>query len=213
MIVLFDLNGTLTDPSGLGEAWGRPDLGTRILDGAIETARTDTMVGRYRPLDQHLRASLTREAERSGLDPALIDDAAERAGHLSPFPDATRALDLLRDAGVRVAALTNSGAEAGRATLEAAGLVDRFELVLGVETVEAFKPDPRTYAHAVDRLGAAPGDVVLVAAHGWDVDGAAAAGLRTGWISRGESALSPMVADPDFRADDLLGMARLLLSP
>lgn len=212
MLVLFDVNGTLTDPAGLGEPWGRPDLGPGILDGAIETARTDTMVGRYRPLQQHLRGSVEREVERSGLDPALVDEAVERAGSLSPWPDAAPALDLLRDAGVRIAALTNSGADAGRGTLEAAGLVDRFDLVLGVETVGAFKPDPRTYAHALDRLGAAARDVVLVATHGWDVDGAASAGLRTGWISRTETALSPVVPAPDFRAADLLEMARLLVA-
>jgi 2-haloacid dehalogenase len=213
MIVLFDVNGTLTDPAGLGEVWGRPDLGPGILDGALRTAWTDTMVGRYRPLAEHLRGSLVREADRSGLDPALVDAAVERAGRLDPHPDAAGALQRLRAAGVRLAALTNSGADAGRATLDAAGLLGFFDLVLGVDAVEAFKPDPRTYAHAVAELGASPEDVVLVAAHGWDVAGAAAAGLRTGWISRGEVALSPMVPGPDLRARDLGGMADALLNP
>jgi beta-phosphoglucomutase-like phosphatase (HAD superfamily) len=30
-IVLFDLNGTLTDPSVIGRAWGEPGLGLRAL--------------------------------------------------------------------------------------------------------------------------------------------------------------------------------------
>lgn len=211
MHVLFDVNGTLTDPSGLGEAWGRPDLGARILRCAIETAMTDTLVGVHRPLAEHLRGALELEAERSGLDPRHLDDAADRATHLSPFDDAGPALDLLRDAGVEIAALTNSGAAAGRATLRAAGLLDRFDQVFGVEAVDAFKPDPRTYAHALAHLRAEPRDVVLVAAHGWDVAGAARSGLRTGFVSRGERALSPMTGVPDFRAPDLLGMARAIV--
>lgn len=207
MIVLFDVNGTLTDPAGLGEAWGRPDLGPGILDGAIRTAMTDTVVGTHRPFAEHLRGSLAREVERAGLDPAAIDAAAERATRLTSFPDAAPALSLLREAGVGIAALTNSGAAGGRATLEAAGLAGAFDHVLGVDAVEVFKPHPRTYAHALEVLDAAPRDVVLVAAHGWDVAGAAACGLRTGWVSRGEGALSPMVPAPDLRAADLVAIA------
>ena len=211
MHVLFDVNGTITDPAGLGEAWGRPELGARILRCAVESAMTDTIVGVHRPLGEHLRGALTLEAARSGLDAALVDEAAERATRLSPWPDAREALDLLADAGVTVAALTNSGAEAGRATLERAGLLDRFDHVLGVEAVEVFKPHPRTYTHAVSHLGGRPEGIVLVAAHGWDVAGAAHAGLRTGFVTRTEGALSPMVPAPDFETPDLLAMARAVV--
>lgn len=212
MHALFDVNGTLTDPAGLGEAWGRPDLGPRILRCAIETAMTDTMVGIHRPLAEHLEGALRLEVERSGLDPDRVADAADRATRLRPHADAGPALDVLRDAGIGVAALTNSGAAGGRATLDAAGLLDRFDQVLGVDAVDAFKPDPRTYAHAVAALDAVPRDVVLVAAHGWDVAGAAHAGLRTAFVSRGEEGLSPVVPTPDFRAPDLLGVARAIVA-
>jgi 2-haloacid dehalogenase len=211
MHVLFDVNGTITDPSGLGEAWGRPELGAPILRSAIETAMTDTIVGVHRPLAEHLRGALVLEAARSGLDAALVDEAAERATRLRPWPDAREALGLLTAAGLTVAALTNSGAAAGRTTLEHAGLLDAFDLVLGVEAVGVFKPHPRTYAHAVEHLGGRPEDVLLVAAHGWDVAGAAHAGLRTGFVSRTERALSPVVPAPDLTAPDLLGMARAIV--
>lgn len=212
VIALFDVNGTLTDPAGLGTAWGRPDLGHGILAGAIETAMTETLLGGHRPLADHLRGSLTRETERSGLDPALVDEAAERGTRLAPFPDAAPALDRLRAAGIGIAALTNSGADAGRATLEAAGLVDRFDHVLGVDALGVFKPHPATYAHALHRMEAAAVDVVLVAAHGWDVAGASHAGLLTGWVARGEGALSSVVPLPDLRAADLLDMAEQLVA-
>jgi 2-haloacid dehalogenase len=103
-----------------------------------------------------------------------------------------------------------SVAVGGRRTLEAAGLADRFDRFLGVDAVRTFKPHPSTYAHAIEELGVAAHDIVLVAAHGWDVAGAKHAGLQTAWISRGEDVLSAMVPEPDVRADDLLAAARQL---
>jgi 2-haloacid dehalogenase len=210
MVILFDVNGTLTDPAGLGEPWGRPELGLPILRAAIQTAMVDALVGEYRPFAEHVRAAIELEVRRAGLDASLVDRAAERATRLDPFSDARAALDLLRDGGHTLATLTNSGAESGQRTLEAAGLADRFDRFLGVDAVRTFKPHPATYGHAVEELGASPAEMMLVAAHGWDVNGAKRAGLRTAWISRGEQELSAMTPEPDLRAEDLLGVARQL---
>jgi 2-haloacid dehalogenase len=210
MVILFDVNGTLTEPAGLGEPWGHPDLGLPILRGAQQTAMVDALLGTYRPFAEHVRAAIELEVSKAGLDAALVDRAAERATHLDPVPDAAAALDLLRDNGHTLATLTNSGAEGGRRTLEAANLADRFDRFLGVDAVRTFKPHPATYAHAIEELDVAPHEIVLVAAHGWDVTGAKHAGLRTAWISRGEGALSAMAPEPDVRADDLLGAAQRL---
>jgi 2-haloacid dehalogenase len=210
MIVVFDVNGTLTDPSGLGEPWDRPELGVQILRTAVQTGMVDALTEAYRAFSEHVCAAIEVEVARASLDPALVDAAAQRATHLDPFPDAAPALDMLRDAGLRLATLTNSGADSGRATLEAAGLADRFDHFLGVDAVRSFKPHPRTYAHAVEQLDVRPDEIVLVAAHAWDVTGAKHAGLRTGWISRGEQVLTPVAPEPDFRADDLLHMAQRL---
>ena len=104
--------------------------------------------------------------------------------------------------------LTNSGADGGAATLEAAGLAGSFAAILGVDAVQRTKPHPRAYAHALESLGAAASDVMLVAAHGWDVTGAKRAGLRTCWIARGEQLLIDSAEEPDLQASDLLDAAR-----
>ncbi|MSW49700.1 MAG: HAD-IA family hydrolase [Actinobacteria bacterium] len=210
--VLFDLNGTLTDPSALGAPWGRPDLGVRILGDAVRGGMTDALTGGDRPFREHVRAAATVVAAQEGLDPDGVDAAMEAAAGLPAWPDARGALEALRGGGYRLAVLTNSGAEAGRATLEAAGLLDLFESVFGVDAVGTFKPDRRTYEHAVSGLDAAPGDVLLVAAHGWDVAGARAAGLGAAWIARGEVVLPPTTPEPDLTAPDLDGLAARLLA-
>ena len=210
MIVLFDLNGTLTDSRAIGEPWDAPTLGLDVLDSAAQTAMVDALTGHYRPFSEHVRAAIELHARRRGLDAGRIDQAAQRAASLPAFPDAPGALDALRGAGARLAVLTNSGAQSGERALRCAGLAERFERVLGVDAVASYKPDPRTYAYAAEALGASRPEVTLVAAHAWDVTGAGRAGLRTCWISGGADP-SPVAHEPDLCARNLDEAARALI--
>lgn len=211
--ILFDLNGTLLDPAAMAAPLGAPSgFGERILDDAVAQAAAGTMTGIYRPLSEYLRAAIDRRVELEGLDPEGIDGALEAARAMPPFPDAHGALRRLRDAGLRTGVLTNSAGEVAEAALDAAGLGELLDLVVGSDEVEAYKPDPRVYANGAARAGAAPGEVVLVAAHWWDVMGAKRAGMRTGWVGRRERVLLSSVPEPDFSGEDLASVAASIVA-
>lgn len=211
--VLFDLNGTLLDPGAIAEPFGAPaQLGAEVLDDAVWQAMADTLTGVYRPLPDYVRAALERRVDLDALQGDAIEDALARAAAMPPYPEAAAALDALRAAGLRVGVLTNSASEAAERALASAGLGDRIELVAGSDAVGAYKPDPRVYAHGVQRTGVAAGEVVLVAAHWWDVMGAARAGLRGAWVARRERALLATVSEPDYRGVDLLQVAASIVA-
>ena len=56
--------------------------------------------------------------------------------------------------------------------------------ILSVEIVGVFKPDPKVYQLAVDRLGVTAAEIVFMSANAWDAVGATAFGLRVAWINR-----------------------------
>jgi 2-haloacid dehalogenase len=56
--------------------------------------------------------------------------------------------------------------------------------VYSADQVRRLKPAPQPYRHVVDTHQLAPADVVLIAAHDWDVAGATAAGLATAFVAR-----------------------------
>ena len=100
---------------------------------------------------------------------------------LDPWPDVRPGLDALRAHHV-TAALSN-----GHVAL----LVDlarhgdlRFDCLLSAELVRAYKPAPEVYRTAARLLGLGPGDLMMVAAHPWDLQGARGAGLRTAFVDR-----------------------------
>jgi 2-haloacid dehalogenase len=211
-LLLFDLNGTLTDPSALGAPWSAPELGADVLAGAVRNAMVDTILGRYRDFREHVEATLRVNVAHQGLglDESRVAQAMEIAAALPAFPDTAPALETMVAAGHRLAVLTNSGADAGRRTLEAAGLADRFAWILGVDAVHAFKPHPATYAHAIEQLDAPPAEVTFVSAHPWDLAGAANAGMRTALVRRGEGAAT-VFPRPELEAPDLTGIAAALV--
>jgi hypothetical protein len=68
--VLLDVNGTLTDPSAIGVAWGRPDLGEQALQHAISTAMVAALLGDgERAFSDHLSAAVDVVAAAADLDP------------------------------------------------------------------------------------------------------------------------------------------------
>jgi 2-haloacid dehalogenase len=207
--VLFDLNGTLLDPGGVGEPLGLSREGSlAALDDAILGSMAETLSGSYRPLPDFLRAALVlRAGTESG-----IDDAMKRARAMPAYPDCTPALEQLRSAGIAIGVLTNSARETAETALGAAGLLDLFDVVAGSDEVEAFKPDPRVYRLGLERAGAAPHEVCMVASHWWDLMGAARAGMRTAWVERDGRALSQAGPAPDLRAASLDELAPRLRS-
>lgn len=217
-VLLFDVNETLLDLRPLRER-----IESVLLDaeGAIlwfttmlQYSLVMTVGEKYAPFPDIGVATLKMLAKNREV--VLSDADARRAlepmSSLSPYPDVRPALERLRGAGFRLAALTNSSQSGVKAQLEHAGLADCFERQLSVETVGKYKPHLAVYRWAAAEMRAEPGMCMLVAAHGWDVAGAAWAGLRSAFVERGGQQMFPLAAPPDIVAADLEGVADALLA-
>jgi 2-haloacid dehalogenase len=214
--VLFDMNGTLLDPRGIAAALGPEEQHRGLVEESFKEAllqsMADTLSGGYRPLPEYLRAALERRLLLAGEGADRLDAAMQKASAMDPFPEAAEALDRLRAGGLELAVLTNSATDGAEASLERAGLRDRFAVVVGSDVVRVFKPHPDVYRHGLAAVGAEPAEACMVAAHGWDLMGARRVGLATAWVSRSERHVLATLPDPDVRADDLVGAATGILA-
>jgi 2-haloacid dehalogenase len=206
--VLFDMNGTLLDPGGVGEPLGlSPEESLQALDETILHAMAETLSGGDRAFPELLEAALRRRAQLGGADESKVAKALEQAARMPAYPDAGEAIARLTDAGLHVGVLTNTPTPNAEAALTAAGLRDSLELVVGSDETGAFKPHPRVYARGVERAGARPDEVCMVASHGWDLLGAHRAGMRTGWVQRKERVAFATNPSPDAEGEGLLEVA------
>jgi 2-haloacid dehalogenase len=217
-VQVFDVNETLLDLARLDPHFERifGDPGVRVtwFTQMIQSALVATVTGAYHPFGAHAMAALEMTAAQAGV--TLADDdkqaVAAQLRQLPAHPEVAGALGRLGDAGLRLAALTHSTEEVARAQLEHAGLIDKFELVLSADTVGRLKPAPEPYRMAAERLGVAIDQARLIAAHAWDVAGAARAGCATAFVARPGKVLDPLVERPGIVGADLAEVADAILA-
>ncbi len=120
---------------------------------------------------------------------------------------AAEALDRLRAAGLRLGVVSNSDGRVEEA-LVAAGLRDRFEVVLDSALAGVEKPDPAIFRAALDALGVAPAEALYVGdLYEVDVMGARAAGMEAVLLAPGTGASAadcPRFGSLAALADNLL---------
>lgn len=220
--LVFDVFGTLVNwRSGIGRAF----LASKVSGDPQELA--DAWRARFWPMLAAVNAGERPWGNFDELHAVALDDllgergidvpASERARlveawrRLDPWPDVRTALDALRRQHV-VAALSN-----GHVAL----LVDlarygdlRFDCLISAELARAYKPEREAYLVAARLLGLEPAELMLVAAHPRDLEGARRAGLRSAFVKRPleYGARSPAREDPDadLSVGDLHELAELL---
>jgi 2-haloacid dehalogenase len=217
-VQVFDVNETLLDLTAMDPYFERifGDAGLRRawFTQMIQSALVATVTGVYSDFGAHAMAALEMTAETAGVELREEDRqaVARQLRGLPAHPEVPGALTRLREAGFRLAALTNSTEQVARAQLENAGLIDRFELVLSADAVRRLKPAPEPYRMAAERLGVAVSDLRLTAAHAWDLAGAARAGCHTAFVARPGKVLDPLVERPDVIGADLDDVATGILA-
>ena len=217
-VQVFDVNETLLDLAALDPHFERifGDAAVRMawFNQMIQSALVATVTGAYSQFGALGIAALEMTAEQAGveLDDSDREAVAAQLRRLPAHPEVADALQRLRDAGLRLAALTNSTEQVARAQLEQAGLIEAFDLVLSADTVRRLKPAPEPYRMAAARLGVPIERVRLVAAHAWDVAGAMRAGCAAAFVARPGQVLDPLAPRPDVVGTDLREVAERILA-
>jgi 2-haloacid dehalogenase len=214
--VLFNLTGTLVDPTvmaqPLGDSGADEELVLNALDDTVAMAMVDALTGRITPLDELIEAAMRRRLRLAGTDEDRAASALELISTMPAYLEAPGALEALRAHGLRLGVLSQSSAAAADAVLRFAGLRDRFELVLSAQDAGAFKPDLRPYRMALEQTASAGSDVCMVSTHWWDVVAAERAGMRTAWVARRERSLLDTVPPPDYTGRDLAEVADAIVT-
>jgi 2-haloacid dehalogenase len=103
---------------------------------------------------------------------------------LDAYPEVPEMLRRLKTAGIRTAILSNGSPAMLQNAIRSSGIADLLDDVLSVEAVGVYKPDPRVYRLALDRLGMAAESISFQSSNPWDAAAAAANGFHVAWINR-----------------------------
>ncbi|WP_134678918.1 HAD-IA family hydrolase [Paracoccus ravus] len=190
--VVFDLDGTLADTSGDLIAAANACFSGRGLGPLLDPV-ADALIA-FHGGRAMLRAGYARIAADTLLPPGAEDEDYPRllehyagciAQHTRLYPGTARALDLLAEAGHRLAVCTNKPEALAEILLRELGIRDRFAALIGADTLPVRKPDPRPYAAAVAGAGGEIARSFLVGDTETDRKTASAAGVRVALVAFG----------------------------
>ena len=205
--ILFDLDDTLIRAYAQPEeAWRRllstfaealeaPDAAAieRVRVAVMDEARTlwidPATAAKWRlDIPGARRRSTRRGLARLGyVDDALADRIADaftemRRQEYRLYPDAHATVDALRQAGVRLALVTNGASAIQRAKIERFDLAHRFEHIQIEGEFGQGKPELAVYRHDLDRLGCEACDAWMVGDnYEWEVEAPQKLGLCGIW--------------------------------
>lgn len=114
-----------------------------------------------------------------------FSDLREKGENMAfPVPGSADTLNYLRDAGVKLALLTNGTSISQRNKIQKFGLGEWIENILIEEEVGFGKPDERFYLEALSRLGVEPHEAWMIGDNPlWDVIIPQKLGIRAVWIN------------------------------
>ncbi|MEJ7871374.1 MAG: haloacid dehalogenase type II, partial [Rubrobacteraceae bacterium] len=164
-VCVFDVNETLLDLGALDPHFERVfgDASVRqVWFGQFLTSWLTAMVtGMYREFGTIGGTALEMVAERQGVELSDEDKQQILGGiqELPPHPEVEESLGRLREAGLRLATLTNSTQRVADAQIDNSGLREYFDKVLSADAVQRLKPAPEPYRMAAESLGVEVGQV------------------------------------------------------
>lgn len=184
--VIFDLDGTMIDTAGDLAAAMNHILALHDI-GPLSTDKVRHLVGHGA---RAMIASGFEQAAGRTIDDETLREmgvefvdyyAANIAVHSKPFPGFVDLLEQLKTAQIRLAVCTNKRESLARTLLDALGLTEYFDVIVGGDTAGVAKPDPapvKLCLKAMDiPVRKAPGRVIFVGDSDTDVKAAKAVKL------------------------------------
>jgi 2-haloacid dehalogenase len=201
---LFDAYGTLFDFAAAARGC-RDVLGVDVdrltalwRDKQLQYTWLRSLAGRHADFWQVTGDALDFAMETLGMtDAALREKLMNLYLSLDSFPEVRDVLRRLKAKGIKTAILSNGTPEMLRASVEHSKIGDFLDAVLSVEDVGVYKPHPKVYQLAVDRLGIEPRAISFQSSNAWDAYAASAFGMRVVWCNRYGQARERLPGKPD----------------
>ena len=214
---VFDAYGTLFDYASAA-ARCRDVLGDRF-DRLVTLWRDKQLQYTWLRATQNRHVDfwrVTGDALDYALETLGIDDRALRERlmnlylTLDAFPEVPDTLSRIKALGLKTAILSNGAPAMLDAVVGNAKIGVLLDAVLSVEEVGVYKPHPRVYQLAVDRLAVDAKEILFLSSNAWDAYAASAFGMRVAWCNRYGQRPERLPGKPDYEIKSLAEIPALI---
>ncbi len=172
---------------------------------------TIMMLGHSGYLETARRALVhTLQTNQLAVTPGEVDVLMEAWMNLVPFPEVAAAMQRLGER-YQLVVLSNGNRHFLDHLVENQ-IGAKFDEIISVDVMGAFKPHPSVYRRTARILDLEVGQCLMVSANSFDVLGARACGFRAAFVNRLQVPYEDSPLVPDITVDDFVGLADALLS-
>ena len=168
-------------------------------------------MGRYEDFGKVTEAALKFACKALKLDctPESRKRLMQAYLHLEPYPEVKEALAALSHC--KLAILSNGSPRMLKALVRNNGLGKAFDAVISVDEVKIYKPSPKVYQLAPNKLKVPKNNIGFVSSNFWDICGTAPFGLRTFWINRAGNPADELGYSPEAPLTKLTELERIVV--
>ena len=132
----------------------------------------------------------------------IIDSIFDEFANLKVHPDIKNSLKYLKKKKIKIVTLTNGSVSNTKLLLKKNNINNFIDRCFSINSFKIWKPAREVYLKTCEKMKIKPGRALMIAAHGWDINGAKLAGLKTAYITRYEKILSDFYYRPDYVGKD-----------
>ena len=216
---VFDAYGTLLDVDSaarrcanepgrekFAEYW--PLISTKWREKQLSYSWLLTILKQYADFWEITENALDYALESVGLssDVELKQRLLMLYAELESYSEVRSVLSDLKDKSISCSILSNGSSFMLNSAIQSSRIEAFIDIVMSVDDVRTFKPDPLVYRLVIDKLSCQRKEILFISSNGWDIVGAASYGFQTMWINRFGLPVDRLPFKPDCIMSDLTGI-------
>ena len=215
-LVIFDVNQTMFSLKEIENSFKIYGLSRRFVDqwflSVLKEGFSYTLSGKFIDFKTIGQNELQKIFLQKNIicKRTSINRILNSFSHLKIHNDVKKSLKLLKKNNLKIITLTN-GSKSNTQILLKNNKIEYFiDRCFSIDQFKKWKPHKNVYLSTCELMNIDPKNTLMIAAHGWDINGAKLAGLKTAYITRYEKELSNFYLKPDYVGKDSFEIANKL---
>lgn len=213
-LAIFDVNQTIFKFDEINKRFKEKGFNTILVDkwftNILKEGFALSCVDKYIPFKviafEELKKIIINK--RSNISEKEIKYILNGFQNLKPRSDIKKSFELLKNNKIEIVTLTNGPLLNSINLLKKNSLFEYVKECFSIEQVKSWKPNPKPYLNVLKNFDFLKSEIVMIAAHAWDLEGAKNIGIKTAYIKQYEKYAGKYYSRFNFVANNSLDIAK-----
>ncbi len=215
-LAVFDVNQTIFNLNEIKNRFKKKKINPLLVDSwfisTLKEGFASSTPKNFLSFTEIAKEELKKLIIQKKKDPQILKFLFNGFKNLKANHDIRDSFKILRKQNIKIATLTNGPRLNCINLLKKNKLIELVDFQFSIEDIKIWKPHPEPYLFVSNKLNYHPTEIVMIAVHGWDINGAKRVGMKTGYIKSYEKRLSSYYDKADFEAGNCKELVLKIIS-